>query len=59
MKVTWIEDDWKCGDYSTHSGSVTVYALRENKRPVGFAREWPESEPKSKKKKRKRKDDAA
>jgi hypothetical protein len=36
------------------SGGITIYALSENKRPIGFAREWPELTA-AKKKKRKRK----
>lgn len=29
-------------DYSDRAaGSITVHALKENKVPIGFAREWP------------------
>lgn len=54
MKVTWIEDGWWWGDYTTRVPAITVHALKENKRPVGFAREWPDPKPERKKKKRKR-----
>lgn len=35
----------------THGG-ITIWALESNKRPIGFARDWPEEKPKKKRKKK-------
>ena len=55
MKATTVPADYA----ERAAASITVHALKENRRPIGFAREWPEEKPKPKRKPATRRKSAA